>query len=120
MSNNEFILKEEHFKLLKAACVSENNCEFGSPSIDCKRPFGNSDVIGDMIEILGIDIGDDAGNEYDELREELEPELLDLYQDLYIAVPLVFSQLPNVRLGRYVNKNTQGWGDPIWKYVDER
>ena len=31
-----------------------DDCEFGAPTIDCKRPYGNSDVIGDIVEILEI------------------------------------------------------------------
>jgi len=34
--------------------VSWDDCEFGAPEIDCKRPYGNSDVYQDMIEILGL------------------------------------------------------------------
>lgn len=49
-----FVLTEEHRKLLKAMCVSWNADEFGAPSIDPKRPYGNSDVLEDMCEILGI------------------------------------------------------------------
>lgn len=29
--------------------------EYGSPSLDCKRPFGNSDVEGDVLELLRLD-----------------------------------------------------------------
>lgn len=46
-------MTDEHLKLLRRAYVSWENCEFGAPSIDCKRPYGNSDVITDICEILG-------------------------------------------------------------------
>ena len=49
-----FEIKEEHLKLLKAMNVSWWGDEFGAPGIDPKRPYGNSDVYRDMIEILGI------------------------------------------------------------------
>lgn len=49
----EFTITEDHLKLLKRACWESNEeCEFGSVALDCKRPFGNSDVYGDMHEIL--------------------------------------------------------------------
>jgi len=41
-----------------------NNDEYGAWCIDCKRPFGNSDVEGDMIEMLGIDCKDEDAREY--------------------------------------------------------
>jgi len=48
-----FNLTEKHIKLLTKAYVSWEDCEFGAPAIDCKRPYGNSDVYVDMSEILG-------------------------------------------------------------------
>lgn len=50
----EFTLKREHILLLSNACTSWDNCEFGSPEIDPKRPYGNSDVYQDMLELLGL------------------------------------------------------------------
>lgn len=29
-----------------------DNCEFGAIGVDCKRPFGNSDVCGDILGII--------------------------------------------------------------------
>jgi hypothetical protein len=37
------------------------SCEYGSVGVDCKRPFGNSDVEGDVLEIIGAtEEGDDG------------------------------------------------------------
>lgn len=49
-----FIVLEDHLKLLENAYVSWENCEFGAPSIDCKRPYGNSSVYCDIAKILNI------------------------------------------------------------------
>lgn len=58
-----FELKEEHLKLLRNMCVRWDDCEFGAPAIDCKRPYGNSGVYKDMAKILGIKgIEDDEGD----------------------------------------------------------
>lgn len=40
----------------------EDSCEYGSPGLDCKRPFGNSDVEGDILEILGFAPEGDDGD----------------------------------------------------------
>ena len=48
-----FELKEEHLTLLSKTYVTWDNCEFGAPSINPKRPYGNSDVMDDMKDILG-------------------------------------------------------------------
>ncbi len=50
-----FELTQEHIMLLRSAYVSWEDCEFGAPSIDCKRPYGNSDVYQDMMKILGLE-----------------------------------------------------------------
>jgi len=34
-----FELKEEHLKLLRNMNVSWDECEFGAPAIDCKKPY---------------------------------------------------------------------------------
>lgn len=70
MSDEIFFLKEEHIKLLKNAYVSWEDCEFGAPTIDCKRPYGNSNVYHDIAEILGYpyDDEDDSVNDYDKMR----------------------------------------------------
>lgn len=62
-----FTVTGEHVKLLRAAIVNWEDCEFGAPSIDCKRPYGNSSVYGDIAEILGIKEdkdGEFTGDEY--------------------------------------------------------
>jgi hypothetical protein len=115
MSQKTFLLKEEHLKLLKRAYITNYNCEFGSPAIDCKRPFGNSDVIGDMAEILGYEYESDMYEDEGDIdREELESKLYDLYQELYTAVKVIFYNLPNVKLGNYV---CDDWGCK-WEYMD--
>jgi hypothetical protein len=52
-----FTLTAEHIALLRRANISWEDCEFGAPAIDCKRPYGNSDVLDDIGEILGIEKG---------------------------------------------------------------
>lgn len=49
-----FEIKPEHLRLLQHAYTGWDDCEFGAPEIDPKRPYGNSDVYQDMIEILGL------------------------------------------------------------------
>lgn len=51
----EFVLTADHLKLLRAANVTWYEIETGAPAIDGKRPYGNSNVIDDIADILGID-----------------------------------------------------------------
>lgn len=48
-----FRLTEAHLKLLRRVNVNWCGDEFGAPCIDPKRPYGNSDAIRDIHEILG-------------------------------------------------------------------
>jgi hypothetical protein len=68
-----FEVTADHLKLLRAANVGWDSCEFGAPSIDCKRPYGNSDVYGDLAKILGIQAADAddvrfSDEDYDRMR----------------------------------------------------
>jgi hypothetical protein len=42
----------DHITLIRNAYWRWEDCEHGAPAIDCKRPFGNSDVAGDLAELL--------------------------------------------------------------------
>lgn len=48
-----FTVKPIHLQLIKRFFVSWNDCEFGAPTINPKRPFGNSDVEYDFEKIAG-------------------------------------------------------------------
>lgn len=48
----EFELTEQHVTLLRHAWVDWEGCEFGAPAINCKRPYGNSDVLTDIAKLL--------------------------------------------------------------------
>lgn len=50
-----FTVLPEHLLLMRRAYVDWDDCEYGAPAIDCKRPYGNSDVIQDIMEIIGLE-----------------------------------------------------------------
>lgn len=41
--------------------LRRDRCEYGGIGIDCKRPFGNSDVEGDILEGIGATMEGDDG-----------------------------------------------------------
>ncbi len=108
MDTRKFILKAEHLKLLRHANWQWENCEFGAPGIDCKRPYGNSSVIRDMIKILDIkDAFSDPDD--DEVREEIESSLRNLHAELEDALAIIF-QTQSFELGEYVGTQYRdGW-----------
>lgn len=63
MNRNE---KEDLEKLANAVIENlkyDDFCEYGSIGVDCKRPFGNSDVEADMLEIIGWEMEGDDGED---------------------------------------------------------
>ena len=55
----------------------EDGCEYGSPALDCKRPFGNSDVEADVLELLEWEPEGDDGYDtcYSSKQREYAREL---------------------------------------------
>lgn len=56
-----FTVTDDHLRLLKRVYIGWEHCEYGAPAIDCKRPYGNSDVAQDICEILGWEFDEDDG-----------------------------------------------------------
>ena len=57
-------LKRAHMLKLKRAFfenLQRDDCEYGAIGVDCKRPFGNSDVEGDILELVGEEPEGDDG-----------------------------------------------------------
>lgn len=88
MELQEFEVTNDHLKLLRAAYVSWDDCEFGAPEINPKRPYGNSDVVNDIAEILEIesDTKDSWGD--DAFSEEVEERLRKLHKETQTALQI--------------------------------
>ncbi len=88
-----FTLTEEHVKLLRRVRVSWNDCcgGFDAPTVDPKRPYGNSSVCNDIHEILtGESIGRE-NSERDELTPEEEKRYFKLHNETKIALQVVLT-----------------------------
>lgn len=81
-----FTLTEEHIRLLRHAYVRWEDCEYGAPAIDCKRPFGNSSVERDIIDILGWPWPKD---DYDEPPGSLCKKAAAIHRELEAALQIV-------------------------------
>lgn len=80
-----FILTEEHLKLLRAANVGWCCDEFGAPCIDPKRPYGNSDVIGDIAKILDEP---DTCDEIGQWSRAVENRLYNIHRETETALQI--------------------------------
>lgn len=85
MENERFIVRKEHLDLLSEAHISWNEIETGAPTIDPKRPYGNSDVVMDIYEILDPE----GSKEGRDLTEENESILFDLHKETEKTLQIV-------------------------------
>lgn len=101
-----FRLTEEHIALLRAMCVGWQDCEYGAPEINPKRPYGNSSVELDIAEILGWEVDEDEG-----LTDEQRDRAAALHGETELALQVAL-QAGSFTPGEYVNRSaTYGCGD---------
>lgn len=94
-----FTLREEHIKLLRAAYISWEDCEFGAPAIDCKRPYGNSSVYPDIAEILGIE---ESGDEWPDGFTQRQIEMMNqLHEETETALQIILAT-GQFKTGKYI------------------
>lgn len=119
----KFNLTETHLKLLKNMYVGWNDCEYGAPEIDPKRPYGNSNVENDMMKILGIKVQKSfsfdgveytaqANEDDDVLPDALYKKLRELHKETEIALQICL-RFQTFEPGWYKRENS--WSD--WKRV---
>lgn len=109
-----FDITEEHLKLLRRAYVRWEDCEFGAPSIDCKRPYGNSDVLNDIAEIIDPNgwnaVDQDSDSAIDRYWAANEERLRKLHAETEIVLQIGLTT-GAFKAGRY---EREGYGD--WYY----
>lgn len=85
--------KEKDLKILADAFFAGlfiSDCEYGAIGIDCKRPFGNSNVEGDILAMLKWEVEDESAGYSSKQRdyarslykEELIPYLRRRWTDM--------------------------------------
>lgn len=100
-----FTLTREHVDLLRAMHWRWDHCEFGSPAVDCKRPFGSSSgIYADMAAAVGW--------VYDPDDQEQEDELGRLYRETLTALQVGLST-GSFEPGEY-ERAADGWRRVEW------
>lgn len=82
----KFTLTENHIKLLKNFNVDWGDGYLGAPCIDQKRPYGNSDVLTDIAEILGFK---EKNDDDFVMSERMEKGLLSIHSETCTALQIV-------------------------------
>lgn len=105
-----FTVTDDHLKLLARMCVTWDDCEYGAPQIDPKRPYGNSWVEGDVAEILGWGQGKD---EDESLMEEQNDKARAIHEEMETVLQiLLLNPKSGIRPGKYQrdkNYDSHGW-----------
>jgi hypothetical protein len=96
-----FRVRPEHITLLQNTYVSWDDCEFGAPSIDCKRPYGNSSVLRNMAEILNVPMTEDNYGDL-ELPDDEVRRLYALHRETQTALQISRQLATRKRLTRRV------------------
>jgi hypothetical protein len=102
----EFTVTEDHLKLLRHLCDGglywDPGEGYGAPFFGPKKPYGNSDVPGDVARILGTPDTDWESNEWGDrgLRTEAEDPYLRLHVEAGIALKIALAT-SGFRPGRY-------------------
>lgn len=107
MTLHKFKLKQEHLKLLRRANIYWDFAETGAPAIDPKRPYGNSNVIEDIAEILeeAPSLVKDGENIFSDEQEE---KFLKLHQESLHALQVVLQNL-TIKPGDFENVEEYGY-----------
>ena len=107
-----FEVTEDHLKLLKRMYIEWSEWEAGAPCVDPKRPYGNSYVEGDVLEILDIPLPP-IKNEYGEISytEEQEEFARKIHFETLYALQIAIAT-GKFEVGRYKRKDK--W---VWSYL---
>lgn len=105
----KFTLTQDHIKLLSKTYISWNDCEYGAPEINPKRPYGNSDVIDDIAEILEIKGKECSNCGEPDYSDKDFAYMEQIHKELETALKIVLSNLPNVKLGEYEYDGYNEW-----------
>lgn len=107
MSTETFVITRDHLRLVRKMYLDWEDCEFGAPAVDCKRPYGNSSVYYDIAEILDIKPEDGEGDEA-AFSERQKAEMSELHHGTLNTLQIAI-QTGEFREGTYVRERYGEW-----------
>jgi hypothetical protein len=112
-----FEITDDHVRLLRAVSLRWEDCEFGAPAVDPKRPYGNSSVLTDMARIVNPAFAQMRESEMDAWLDENGDRLESLHRDL-LTVLLIGAQTGVMLPGRYVRERVSSWRWGPWRRLE--
>lgn len=118
-----FEITEKHLKLLpRLYFYHEEGGYDGSPCVDQKRPYGNSNTYGDVLELVYPDLYDYVNNKLDgemwdylDNNPEVKNELQALHESMYLVLQII-CVTGKVETGTYQMKSQ--YDDLSWVKVN--
>lgn len=101
MENRTFEVREDHIKLLRNMSVTWNYSCSGSPTIDPKRPYGESMIFEGMAKLLNMVEPNEDGEV--ELTDEQIDSLSKLHEEMQTVLEILLYNC-SIQQGTYVNK----------------
>lgn len=87
----QFEMTEDHIKLLQNMYFDyDDYTETGAPVADPKRPYGNSNVVYDIYEIIYGKYWE-AKDDEDEMDEELQDDLMSIHYGTSDALQIILA-----------------------------
>ena len=104
-----FIVTEQHIKLLAHLWIKWELTayEHGVPCVDSKRPYGNSGILGEIIDILDLPYKYDE--DLDGYSDEVESIIRQFHHETLICMQILVRNA-SIKPGEYVaGKHDQNW-----------
>jgi len=105
-----FNIFSDHVKLLTEMNV-EWNGELGAPAISSKRPYGNSNIAGDIIRILEWKEPTDELAEY----EDLEAKAIQIHLQMETVLQILLLNPFGIKVGPY--KKRDEYDNKSWVFI---
>jgi hypothetical protein len=84
-----FTITKDHLNLLRKMYVEWDDCEYGAPCINPKRPYGNSDVEDDIAEIIKFPKKGNWDSNEEMWNEEATNKIYLLHRQMQIVLQIV-------------------------------
>jgi hypothetical protein len=92
MKTKKFELKPEHIMLARRLNIDwSDECYFGAPSVNDKRPYQDSDILMSIAEIIGLQVSRDKNDEK-YLTEKQKGYCKRLHREMQVAISVMLSQ----------------------------
>jgi hypothetical protein len=105
--DHQIKITDQHLALLQRMYIDWDDSAYdGAPAVGLKRPYGNSDVMGDVAEILGLWTYDEETDE--EMPEEIEDQCRTIHEQMAVVLQVLVRNPLTFSTGTWVNQSTYG------------